>query len=210
MQKQAEITGETLLLAAAGVFTRVGYVNARLYKIIALAGSSKGALHDHFRSKDELAHAVIDAGSARFKTACDPHLTSAVSAVEALIDISCIMIDPTVNDVTVQAAFRLITEMRDHSDSDPTLFAIWLSAYRQLVRRAITEGDLRDEDPDAVALLLMETLAGVRLLAAVTGQLNDLPVRMTTTWDLLLPGLVGAPKLDHFRQLAIRKVTRLS
>jgi hypothetical protein len=109
----------------------------------------------------------------------------------------------------VQAAFRLIIEIRDHSGTETPLLAAWLSDYRELARRAVTEDDLRDDDPDAVAQLLMETLAGVRLLAAVTGHSDDLPARLTTAWDLLLPGLVDDTKLDHFRELVTRQVAHI-
>ena len=208
MQKRAEITRTALLLAAASVFTRVGYAQARLNTITTSAHVSKGALYDHFGSKEDLARAVIDAGSARFQIARSPLLSSRIPAFEALLGISCTLVDPVVNDATVRATFRLITEIPDRAGAGTTLLAAWLSDYRELARRAITEGDLRDEDPDAVAQLLVDTLAGVRVLAAATGRLDDLPVRVAATWDLLLPGLVDPTKLGYFRRLVTRQVAR--
>ncbi|MFC9838769.1 TetR family transcriptional regulator [Rhodococcus sp. NPDC127530] len=209
MQKRAEITREALLRAAATVFTGVGYADARLDTITTDAQVSKGALYDHFGSKEALACAVIESGSARFQIACGPFLASRIPAVDALIGISCLLLDPAVNDPMVAATFRLLTQIPDRPGSETTLLAAWLSDYRELARRALTEGDLRDEDPDAVALLLVETLAGVRLLAAATGHLDDLPVRLATAWDLLLPGLVDPPKLDYFRGFVTRQVARV-
>jgi AcrR family transcriptional regulator len=209
MQKRAEHTGEALLLAAAAVFTRVGYAHARLETIVTEADVSKGALYHHFGSKEQLARAVIEAGSARFHIARRPFLTSEITAFESLIGISCLLLDPAVNDPIVQAAFRLITEIPDRPGARTPLLAAWSSDCRELARRAITDGDLRDEDPDAVALLLTNTFAGVRLLAAATGHTDDLPVRVAAAWDLLLPGLVDATKLDHSRQLVTRQVARV-
>ncbi|WP_260850833.1 TetR/AcrR family transcriptional regulator [Rhodococcus sp. WB9] len=166
-------------------------------------------MYGRFRSKEELARAVIGAGDARFRTARSPFLTFRIPAFEALIGISCLLLDPAVNDAVVQAAFRLISEIRDHSGTDTPLLAAWLSDYRELARRAVTEGDLRGDDPDAVALLLVETLAGVRLLAAVTGHSDDLPARLTTAWELLLPGLVDDTKLEYFRELVPRQVAHI-
>ncbi|MFC9557964.1 TetR family transcriptional regulator [Rhodococcus sp. NPDC056960] len=88
MQKRAEITGEALLLAAAVEFTRVCYADARLETILTRANVSRGALYDHFGSKEELARAVIEAGSARFRGACRPLLAPRIPALEALIGIS--------------------------------------------------------------------------------------------------------------------------
>ena len=209
MQKRAEVTRAALLQAAAVVFARVGYARARLNTITTSAHVSKGALYDHFNSKEELARAVIDAGSARFTIACNPFRTSHIPAFEALIGISCTLLDPVVNDATVRAAFRLITEVPDRPDTGTPLLTTWLSDYQQLARRAIAEGDLHQDDPDAIALLLVETLSGARLLAAATGHLDDLPVRLTTTWHLLLPGLVGPTSIDYFRQLLTRQIARV-
>jgi len=121
MQKRAEVTGAALLRAAAAVFIRAGYAHARLNTIITEAHVSKGALYDHFGSKEELARAVIAAGSTRFKSACDPFLTSGIPAVEALIGISCLLLDPAVNDTMVQATFRLITDVGDRPATGTTL-----------------------------------------------------------------------------------------
>ncbi|MFC9764219.1 TetR family transcriptional regulator [Rhodococcus jostii] len=209
MQKRAEVTRAALLQAAAVVFTRVGYAHARLNTITTGAHVSKGALYDHFNSKEELARAVIDAGSVRFTIACSPFLTSPIPAFEALIGISCTLLDPVVNDTTVRATFRLITEVPDRPDAGTPLLTTWLSDYQKLARRAITEGDLHHDDPDAIALLLVETLAGTRVLAAATDHLDDLPVRLTTTWDLLLPGLVAPANIDYFRELLTRHIARV-
>ncbi|MFC9553844.1 TetR family transcriptional regulator [Rhodococcus sp. NPDC056960] len=208
MQKRAEITGEALLFAAATEFIRVGYAHARLDTIVTGANVSRGALYDHFGSKDELARAVIEAGSTRFRIACRPLLQAPVPAFDALIGISCLLLDPAVTDVTFQATFHLLTEHPDRPGGNPTLLATWLSDYRELARRALAEGDLRAEDPDTIASLLVDTFVGVYLLSAVTGRVDDLPARLTGAWGLLLPGLVEPTRLDHFRRLVTRHVAR--
>ncbi|MDF3312620.1 hypothetical protein P3H15_47635 [Rhodococcus sp. T2V] len=56
----------------------------------------------------------------------------------------------------------------------------------------------------------MDTLVGVRVLAAATDRSADLPVRLVTAWDLLLPGLVDPTKLDYFHELVTRQVAAVS
>lgn len=63
-QERAEATRDSVLRGAAGVFLRLGYANASLSEIIAESQVTKGALYFHFGSKEELARAVIDEGSA--------------------------------------------------------------------------------------------------------------------------------------------------
>jgi AcrR family transcriptional regulator len=117
MQKRAEITGAALLRAAAAVFARVGYADARLNTITTRAQVSKGALYDHYSSKEDLARAVIEAGSARFQLACRPFLTSRIPAFEALIGISSLLVDPAVNDVSLWARTSRSKNPMARSDS---------------------------------------------------------------------------------------------
>lgn len=65
MQKRAIATRQAVLVAAAEVFNRMGYVNAGLQEIISESGVTKGSLYFHFSSKEQLARAVIDEGCAR-------------------------------------------------------------------------------------------------------------------------------------------------
>lgn len=98
------------------------------------ANVSTGALYDHFRSKQELARAVIEAGSARFTSARSPFRTarstprsrhrSAARGSHSIL---------AVNDVTVQAVFRLITEIPDQPGTDPTLLATRVADYQPLM-----------------------------------------------------------------------------
>ncbi len=159
-QKRAEVTRRALLYAAAEVFTRHGYADTKLSEILTQAVATKGALYFHYASKEELARAVIEEGTRRFTAVCTPYLDSATPAFEA-----------HARDLLRHgrrrpqrrgdgATFRLITEMGDYRSSETDTFATWISTYQLLARRAIDEGDLReDTDPDAVGQLLVELFA---------------------------------------------------
>ncbi|PBC35263.1 TetR family transcriptional regulator [Rhodococcus sp. ACS1] len=204
-QKRAEITRRALLHAAAEVFTRRGYADTKLSEILTQALATKGALYFHYASKEELARAVIEEGTHRFTLVCTPYLDSPTPAFEAMIGISFVTVDAALNDAVMGATFRLITEMGDYRSSETDTFATWISTYQLLARRAIDEGDLReDTDPDAVGQLLVELFAGARLLA--TDNPVALPTRTAKAWDLLLPVLVTTPKVDYFRQFVTRRL----
>ncbi len=97
--------------------------------------------------------------------------------------------------------------MGDYRSSETDTFATWITTYQLLARRAIDEGDLReDADPDAVGRLLVELFAGARLLATATDTPTTLPTRTAMAWDLLLPVLVTTPKIDYFRQFVTRRL----
>jgi AcrR family transcriptional regulator len=59
-ERRRELTRQTLLDAAAELFAQKGFVAASLDEIAELAGFSRGAIHHHFESKEDLFLAVID------------------------------------------------------------------------------------------------------------------------------------------------------
>ncbi|MDN5548041.1 MAG: TetR/AcrR family transcriptional regulator, partial [Rhodococcus sp. (in: high G+C Gram-positive bacteria)] len=110
-QERAEATRDSVLRGAAGVFLRLGYANASLSEIIAESQVTKGALYFHFGSKEELARAVIDEGSARFDAKCELWLDRRTPALESLIGISSVIVDIGAHDAMVRATFRLLVEI---------------------------------------------------------------------------------------------------
>src|SRR3546814_8902106 len=93
----------TLFRSAAGEVLRLGYANASLSEIIAESQVTKGALYFHFGSKEELARAVIDEGSARFDAKCELWLDRRTPALESLIGISSVIVDIGAHDAMVRA-----------------------------------------------------------------------------------------------------------
>ena len=60
MTEQADATRMQILLAASREFARKSYTQVNLDDILAQAEVTKGAMYFHFRSKYELALAIID------------------------------------------------------------------------------------------------------------------------------------------------------
>ncbi|MFC9835490.1 ScbR family autoregulator-binding transcription factor [Rhodococcus sp. NPDC127530] len=208
MQKRAIATRQTVLTAAAKVFNRVGYTEAALHEIIAVAGVTKGSLYFHFSSKEQLARAVIDEGCERLNAVCSLQFDSRTPALETLIGISYVMVDTANNDDLISAAFRLLNEIGDFRGTGPAVFDQWSSTFRALAARAVEEGDFREgTDPDEAGRLLLEMALGTRLVAVATATLAELSERMTTAWKVFLPGLVANAKVEYFSQFAARRLS---
>ncbi|MGC0362805.1 AcrR family transcriptional regulator [Rhodococcus sp. 27YEA15] len=206
-QERAEATRDSVLRGAAGVFLRLGYANASLSEIIAESQVTKGALYFHFGSKEELARAVIDEGSARFDVKCELWLDRRTPALEALIGISSVIVDVGAHDDLVRATFRLLVEIGDYKGSGPATLDVWFDIYRELASRAAEEGDLRSGvDSADIARLLLQVAAGVRLLAAGTKTVRELSESMKSSWNLILPVVVPDSKVEYFRQFADRRL----
>jgi AcrR family transcriptional regulator len=176
VQKRAEATRDSVLSGAAGVFYRDGFAKAALQEIIEKAGVTKGSLYFHFSSKEQLARAVVDEGFARLDVACARQFGSHRPALETLIGISYVLVDPAINDEVMLAAFRLFNEMGDHSGgSCQAIFDRWTATYRDLAIRAVSEGDFRDGiDPIEAGRLLLDLTFGARLLAVATDTTTEL------------------------------------
>lgn len=206
-QERAEATRDSVLRGAAGVFLRLGYANASLSEIIAESQVTKGALYFHFGSKEELARAVIDEGSARFDAKCELWLDRRTPALESLIGISSVIVDIGAHDAMVRATFRSLVEIGDYRGSGPATLDVWLDIYRELASRAADEGDLRsDADSADIARFLLEVASGVRLMAAATGTVRELSDSMKASWNLILPIVVPESKVEYFRQFAARRL----
>jgi AcrR family transcriptional regulator len=76
-QRRRELTRQTLIDAAAEVFARKGFVAASLDEIAELAGFSRGAIHHHFDSKEDLFLAVLERHNERLLAAFEQRIGSA-------------------------------------------------------------------------------------------------------------------------------------
>jgi AcrR family transcriptional regulator len=76
-ERRRDRTRQTLLDAAAEVFARKGFVAASLDEIAELAGFSRGAIHHHFDSKEELFLAVLERHNERLLAAFEERIGSA-------------------------------------------------------------------------------------------------------------------------------------
>ncbi|GAB2657619.1 ScbR family autoregulator-binding transcription factor [Prescottella soli] len=206
-QERAEVTRDSVLRGGADVFARLGYAQSSLSEIVSESKVTKGALYFHFASKEELARAVVDAGCDRLAAAVGPWLERRTPALEALIGMSGVVADISSSDVVVRSMLRLVTEIGDYRGSGNPLFEDWLLVFDRLAKRASAEGDLRDEiDPDDVGRLLLELVGGVHVVAAGTGELDRMAVRLGHVWHVMLPVLVPEPKVEYFREFAARRL----
>ena len=205
--QRGQLTRNAVVYRAAEEFVRHGYIQARLEDILVGVGTTKGGLYFHFKSKDQLARAVIDAGLARLDQICVQRMKTQASAVEALIEFTYALADDRATDPMIAAAFRLVLEIGDYRGTAPnTVFDSWTETCRELVRRAGAEGDLREDvDPEDLALILVEVAYGIRLHAAAPGPGATPARQMTVLWRSLLPGLTDPATGRYLGEFAARR-----
>ncbi len=217
-QVRSEATRQKILDAAIDVFGEVGYAAAGWGTIIERTGMTKGALYHHFDSKESLASSIIEAGSDTvlntFRNVCG----SSSPGLENLLHGSFTIVEVLSSDKMAGAAERLASALSGFNGAASRFYANLVLEMAQESRRAIKEGDFRDDiDPDVLSGSIVGAIFGMRLVTgAIAGHgkmgeaADGLTARLRQIWELLLPGVVSEASLPYFQQYLQREVMRHS
>jgi AcrR family transcriptional regulator len=201
-QVRAQVTRDTIVDGAAQVFGRRGYGLASIADIAEAAGVTKGALYFHFPSKDELARAVIDEQHRRTMAASAEVIAEDRPGLETMVLLSGALARQLLTDPVVQAGIRLTTDVASLEDPVTGPYQDWLRTAEEQFRKAIREGDLRDEiDPAVLAQVVVASYTGIQLVSETFTHRADLLQRARELWVVLLPGIVPPDRVDALREL---------
>ncbi|KZS72937.1 spore coat protein CotS [Mycobacterium kansasii] len=213
-QVRSEVTRRKILDAAVDVFGEVGYAAAGWATIIERTGMTKGALYHHFDSKEALASAIIEEGSdallGAFRNVCG----SASPALENMIHGTFAVAHLLSADKTARAAEQLTAVLAGFNTAAAQFFGACAGEMAGQARRAIAEGDLRDDvDPELVGESIAGATFGMRLLSNALSGANGHRVespgqRLGQLWGLLLPGMTVETSLPYFREFLAREALR--
>ena len=159
-QDRATVTRAALVEAAAVEFARDGYAGVSLGRVSRAAGLSNGALTFHFRSKADLADAVVDSALAAVRASVGEALSAAPTPLARLSQVVTGITRTLHTNAAVRAAARL--EL-DHSAGLKRWSSAWHPQVRQLAEEASRAGELpagtRPEDVCALAVLFIRAVA---------------------------------------------------
>jgi AcrR family transcriptional regulator len=193
-QERAIATRQHIVDSAAAVFDSDGFAGASLGRIIKQAGTTRGALHFHFPTKEALAKAVLDEHNRRMTAVVEGISHNDASALEQMVMISETTARQIDQDPVVRAGTRLLMELT-YTGTLPMAYRVWIQACEGLVRRAIDDGDIVPAvSPEAVAYLVISSLAGIQMVSSVLSGRSDLDQRVDEMWGVLLLGLVPADR----------------
>jgi AcrR family transcriptional regulator len=162
-QQRAIETRARLVAVAAHEFVHRGYAGASVAVIAAVADCSKGAMHFHFKSKRDVAVAVLDDAAAVYERLVEPHLARTdtnpfVALKTMIIDLA----EPMIRRDVVRAEATLVLEPGRGVDR-PSL--VWEEAVETLLSRAEQAGWLAPGyTADSAARLLIAMMTGMRSL----------------------------------------------
>ncbi len=198
-QERAMQTRKALLRAAAEAFDEYGYAGASVSLILKRAGLTTGALYFHFDSKEDLAHAVMNAQP----DLVVPQLRS--RGLQRLVDITLLWSHMLQVDPLLRAAVRLTGEQSSMGTRDATPYQSWAKVMSECLRDAQEAGELQaGVSPDELGEFVTEACTGMQMFSTVATGRDDLSERTMRMWRLLLPGIavpaiVARTEVSHQR-----------
>ena len=202
MQERAQLTRHAVILAAAKSFEKFGYA-ASLATVLQYSSVTKGAMYFHFKSKEDLAHAVIAAQHEMAMEGIKTVARYSDSALESLVLVSQEMARQLVTEPIARGGMRLTMEIGSIQGPIEQPYRDWIEAIRQLATQAAADGDLtRGTDVDALATFIVGGFTGVQILSEMLTGRADLYLRLRHMWELVIPTIVPKRKHAHMVRLA--------
>ncbi|MEU6120238.1 ScbR family autoregulator-binding transcription factor [Streptomyces sp. NPDC047117] len=201
MQDRAIRTRGVILRAAAQVFDEYGLAGSSISKIMTAAGTTQGAMYFHFKSKENLARAVIN------EQAADLALPEQPEGLAQLIELTFFLARQMQSNVLFRAGVTLAVEQGQVGLRDFSPYDMWADLFRGELEAARGKGDLRDEVEVAdVAQLLVAAYTGSQVMSnLLTGpDRADLPERIGRMWRYILPGIAEPDSLPELMEVARR------
>ncbi|MCT7659052.1 ScbR family autoregulator-binding transcription factor [Mycobacterium deserti] len=208
-QARSEATRRRIITSAVDLFNEMGYPATGLGDIIERAEMTKGALYYHFESKESLATAIIEEGSANLFDAFRNICQSSAPALECVIHGVFVVADMLGTDSVARSGTQLMRAFAEFNDAAARTYNGWLDEMSRRVADAIDEGDLRsDLDPRAVSAVIVSAMIGAEVLASATSSGADVLPRIAHVWDVLLPAVVAEESQSYFREFLARETMR--
>lgn len=178
----AEVRRVQILEAAFECFATRGYHTATMDDLARASGLSKGSLYWHFSSKEDVFLALFDRwvepifdAWSRLSTEDRPSL----DLVRALGEISVEKLASGPIPLGAWAEFLLQPKARER-------YASMLRQSRErlaaLVRRGVERGEIRDLDPEGIAVALTAAIEGTMLQAMVDSEF-DVKAHWPLVWE---------------------------
>lgn len=206
MQQRAVQTRGRVLVAAAEVFARTGFLAASMNDIVEAAGVTKGAVYFHFPSKEALAVAIVEEQFARWPPIVASVIEHSPDALTSIVVLTYEAASRFRDDVLTTAGIRLSFERELVNAAMPTPFVGWIGILQELFIRARREGHLRPGLQAApTARALVGAFFGIQHVSEILTNRTDLEIRLDEFWKVFLVGVAVDPDWSS-TQRAVRRV----
>ena len=185
-QERAERTRIAILDAAAVEFDEHGYEGARLERIVERTGATKGAVYFHFRSKLDIAQALVADKYGNWPVIIAEVAESGLRGLAAAEELTQRVAAVFVGQVRVRAAMKLTqTVFPPAPDENP--YDRWVVVIGGLLQQEIDDRHLERVDAAALARVAVQGFFGAYMIADELGTLEGLPSDVARLWQALRP-----------------------
>jgi AcrR family transcriptional regulator len=208
-QPRSEATRRKIVDAAVELFNDVGYANTGLGDIVERAGLTKGALYHHFSSKEALAVAIIEEGSAILFRTFVGVCRSSAPALECMIHGVLVCVNMADSDKLVRMGTVLLRTFAKFTEASTLNYRAWVVEMGKQARRAQAEGDMRNDiDAEQAGEFIVGAMLGTELIANAVHGGYDIVGRVTATWQLMLPAIASEQSLEYLQEFVARESLR--
>lgn len=194
LQERAVSTRNSIIEGAAAVFESAGYGPASLQLVAEKAGVTRGSMYFHFKSKELLAHAVIDAQHEITQRSAERIVSAGHGPLETIFLLCADFAELLTSHPVVRAGIRLTLESSafGHAVQDP--YRDWMAVMEQLTARGQVAGEIREDiDPAAFSRFLVGSFTGVQMVSNVMTGRRDLMDRINEMSSLVRLMLMPEP-----------------
>ena len=190
MQQRAKATRTAVIEGAASIFEEVGYGNASLSDVTKRSNVTKGALYFHFKSKEDLALAVIAEQHNIVRVAGEKIAAAELPALETMIAMCKTFGQQLLDEPVVRAGIRLTFEASAFNGDVKGPYQDWIDTMEFLTKKAQLEKDIREDvDPAAFAHYLVASFTGTQMVSNVITGRQDVLKRIDEMWDFMMPAI---------------------
>jgi AcrR family transcriptional regulator len=191
---RAEESRARILDVAAGAFAERGYAGTSLNELIKTTGLTKGGFYFHFRSKEQLALAVLEHKKQQWAGSVMTEAMRETRAIDRCRAMAFALCDLYEHDRSFRAIGKLCMGMLDESPGLAPLlrptFDTWIELTAGLIRGAQIEGDVRpDVNPETAAEVAVAAFVGMEEMSFFASGGSDLRRRVGDFLDLFVKGL---------------------
>lgn len=205
MQERARATRRSILEGAAVAIRRSGYSNATLGDITEAAGVTAGALYFHFRSKEDVARALVEEQHRIVSEAATAILAVKRPAMTQMMLLCEDLARRLTEEEVVRAGIRLTTDSSTFGRPVTDPYLDWFELFTELARAADANGETNGEiPPEVLSRFIIPSFTGVQLVSETLTGRADLRDRIGEMWLVLLHAVSHADRRAEFIDQADR------
>ena len=198
-QERGQKTQDAILAGAAAAFQESGFAGASLSKISALSGISQGSMYFHFKSKEQIALAVMHEQHVRTYQKIENARQETADPFEQMIRTSRALCDLLAEDDVVRAGMELTLENNALREESYGFYDRWFSRIEAILDRAREDGILVTPLSSAeLSRSMVGYFTGSDLVCRSSQTESDLLASIEVMWVVVVSAVIAEDRREEY------------